>query len=143
MELFSKQKGPRVNFISNKGLKWPIQSQIRLNSPTSHNDMSIFVKRIFFLVFFIFFFLLFSLFSLSLAHWLTTAKSLANFLRDPHHVFIGVGIRKDIEKLLCDYGLNIANVVDLRDLGRKGAGLGGVEECQAEDVGEASLREAD
>ncbi|KAF8007093.1 hypothetical protein BT93_K1176 [Corymbia citriodora subsp. variegata] len=58
-------------------------------------------------------------------------QSLTDFLRDPRHVFVGVGIEEDVEKLLCDYGLSVANAVDLRalaarELGReelKNAGL--------------------
>ncbi|KAI8550771.1 hypothetical protein RHMOL_Rhmol06G0133300 [Rhododendron molle] len=34
--------------------------------------------------------------------------------RKPAHTFVGVGIHKDVEKLTWDYGLTVANAVDLR-----------------------------
>ncbi|XP_030526060.1 Werner Syndrome-like exonuclease isoform X2 [Rhodamnia argentea] len=47
---------------------------------------------------------------------------LADFLRDPSHVFVGIGIDEDVEKLLCDHGLGVANAVDLRDLAARELG---------------------
>ncbi|KAG5037731.1 hypothetical protein JHK82_018543 [Glycine max] len=57
--------------------------------------------------------------------------SLVSFLADPNITFVGVGIQEDVEKLLEDYNLNVANVRDLRsfaaerlgDLELKRAGL--------------------
>lgn len=49
-------------------------------------------------------------------------KSLADFLLDPRHVFVGVGIGEDVEKLLCDCNLGVANAVDLRDLAARELG---------------------
>lgn len=43
-------------------------------------------------------------------------RSLANFLCNPEHTFVGVGIDKDAEKLLADYSLEVSNAVDLRAL---------------------------
>ncbi|XP_057455233.1 3'-5' exonuclease-like [Lotus japonicus] len=40
--------------------------------------------------------------------------SLFNFLANPNHTFVGVGIAEDAEKLLLDYDLGVANTVDLR-----------------------------
>ncbi|KAE9444934.1 hypothetical protein RHGRI_010718 [Rhododendron griersonianum] len=42
--------------------------------------------------------------------------SLINFLTNPAHTFVGVGIQEDVEKLTGDYGLTVANAVDLRVL---------------------------
>ncbi|GMY19757.1 3'-5' exonuclease-like [Fagus crenata] len=42
--------------------------------------------------------------------------SLIDFLGDERFTFVGVGIASDVEKLLEDYGLKVANVVDLRSL---------------------------
>ncbi|KAB1222804.1 Werner Syndrome-like exonuclease [Morella rubra] len=42
--------------------------------------------------------------------------SLIEFLGDGSFTFVGVGIESDVEKLLDDYELEVANVVDLRDL---------------------------
>ncbi|XP_009339340.2 Werner Syndrome-like exonuclease [Pyrus x bretschneideri] len=41
-------------------------------------------------------------------------QSLTNFLANPAFTFVGVGIESDCEKLLLDYGLRVANAVDLR-----------------------------
>ncbi|KAL5706960.1 exodeoxyribonuclease I [Ranunculus cassubicifolius] len=43
-------------------------------------------------------------------------KSLIDFLNNPTYRFVGVGIEEDIEKLLLDYDLRVANPVDLRPL---------------------------
>lgn len=42
--------------------------------------------------------------------------SLVSFLADPNVTFFGVGIEEDVEKLLEDYNLSVANVLDLRSL---------------------------
>ncbi|TQD90270.1 hypothetical protein C1H46_024187 [Malus baccata] len=42
--------------------------------------------------------------------------SLSTFLANPAFTFVGVGIESDCEKLLLDYRLRVANVVDLRGL---------------------------
>lgn len=65
---------------------------------------------------------------------------LADFLRDPRHVFVGVGIDEDVEKLLCDYGLGVANAVDLRplaarELGREELGRAGLKTLAKEVLG--------
>ncbi|KAB1223004.1 Werner Syndrome-like exonuclease [Morella rubra] len=41
-------------------------------------------------------------------------ESLVSFLRCATFTFVGVGIESDVEKLLDDYELQVANVVDLR-----------------------------
>ncbi|KAG5544689.1 hypothetical protein RHGRI_017211 [Rhododendron griersonianum] len=41
-------------------------------------------------------------------------SSLIDFLANPAHTFVGVGIDEDVEKLTRDYGLTVANAVDLR-----------------------------
>ncbi|XP_058077036.1 3'-5' exonuclease-like [Magnolia sinica] len=41
-------------------------------------------------------------------------QSLRNFLLDQNFRFVGVGIEEDVEKLLEDYELSVANPVDLR-----------------------------
>ncbi|KAE9618127.1 hypothetical protein Lal_00041844 [Lupinus albus] len=40
--------------------------------------------------------------------------SLVSFLADARNTFVGVGIEEDVEKLLEDYNLSVANFVDLR-----------------------------
>lgn len=42
--------------------------------------------------------------------------SLAVFLANPDHTFVGVGIDEDAEKLLGDYNLKVSNAVDLRSM---------------------------
>ncbi|KAK7395162.1 hypothetical protein VNO78_15707 [Psophocarpus tetragonolobus] len=42
--------------------------------------------------------------------------SLFSFLANPNITFLGVGIQEDVEKLLEDYNLQVANVCDLRTL---------------------------
>ncbi|KAH7844541.1 hypothetical protein Vadar_029135 [Vaccinium darrowii] len=49
--------------------------------------------------------------------------SLFNFLSNPSYTFVGVGIDKDVEKLTRDYGLSVANTVDLRLLAAEGYGV--------------------
>ncbi|KAF5207786.1 Werner syndrome-like exonuclease [Thalictrum thalictroides] len=41
-------------------------------------------------------------------------KSLIDFLNNPSYKFVGIGIDEDVEKLLLDYSLRVANPVDLR-----------------------------
>ncbi|KAF7825586.1 Werner Syndrome-like exonuclease [Senna tora] len=43
-------------------------------------------------------------------------QSLLDFLGNRSHTFLGVGIEEDVEKLLEDYGVGVANFVDLRNL---------------------------
>ncbi|GAV89072.1 DNA_pol_A_exo1 domain-containing protein [Cephalotus follicularis] len=43
-------------------------------------------------------------------------QSLAQFLANDSYTFVGVGIRKDVEKLEDDYQLRVGNAVDLRRL---------------------------
>jgi ribonuclease D len=50
-------------------------------------------------------------------------QSLINFLANPAHTFVGVGIDEDVEKLTGDYGLTVANAVDLRFLAADGYGV--------------------
>ncbi|KAJ4846574.1 hypothetical protein Tsubulata_043290, partial [Turnera subulata] len=47
-----------------------------------------------------------------LVHCPALLPSLAEFLGDPRHVFVGVGIKSDVEKLLEDYELLVRNTVD-------------------------------
>ncbi|KAI8558968.1 hypothetical protein RHMOL_Rhmol04G0137500 [Rhododendron molle] len=51
---------------------------------------------------------------------------------NPSHTIDGVGILKDVEKLTGDYGLTVANALDLRVLAGGSGGLRreGVEECR-------------
>ncbi|KAF7140758.1 hypothetical protein RHSIM_Rhsim06G0095500 [Rhododendron simsii] len=49
-----------------------------------------------------------------LIYSLSIPSSLIYFLANPAHTFVGVGIHKDVEKLTGDYGLTVANAVDLR-----------------------------
>lgn len=42
--------------------------------------------------------------------------SLKEVLRDPHILKVGVGCFEDGQRLMCDYGLSVARVVDLRYL---------------------------
>ncbi|KAH7843443.1 hypothetical protein Vadar_016715 [Vaccinium darrowii] len=50
-------------------------------------------------------------------------QSLINFLANPAHTFVGVGIDEDVEKLTGDYGLTVANAVDLRVLAAESYGV--------------------
>ncbi|KAK7294619.1 hypothetical protein RJT34_17508 [Clitoria ternatea] len=43
-------------------------------------------------------------------------SSLVSFLADPNHTFVGVGIKEDVQKLLKDHSLRVANFLDLRSL---------------------------
>ncbi|XP_009791565.1 3'-5' exonuclease-like [Nicotiana sylvestris] len=43
-------------------------------------------------------------------------QSLVDFLIDPNNTFVGIGVEGDVEKLLCDHGLYVANTVDLNKL---------------------------
>jgi hypothetical protein len=42
--------------------------------------------------------------------------SISNFLADPTNVFVGVGIKAGVEKLLSDYNYSVAKYIDLRSL---------------------------
>lgn len=57
-------------------------------------------------------------------------QPLSDFLSNDNTIFVGVGIRSDVEQLLVDYNLNVKNTVDLANLAvekisgaRKGMGL--------------------
>ncbi|OVA11290.1 3'-5' exonuclease domain [Macleaya cordata] len=41
-------------------------------------------------------------------------RSLVQFLGNPSFTFVGVGIDDDVQKLVADYGLEVANTADLR-----------------------------
>ncbi|XP_016497068.1 3'-5' exonuclease-like [Nicotiana tabacum] len=43
-------------------------------------------------------------------------QSFIDFLIDPNNTFVGIGVEGDVEKLLCDHGLYVANTVDLNKL---------------------------
>ncbi|OVA16745.1 3'-5' exonuclease domain [Macleaya cordata] len=43
-------------------------------------------------------------------------RSLIEFLNNPNFTFVGVGIDEDVEKLLYDHELGVANTLDLRHL---------------------------
>ncbi|CAI0421195.1 unnamed protein product [Linum tenue] len=58
-----------------------------------------------------------------LIHSPSIPQSLFDFLRSKDYVFAGVGIDGDVEKLLEDYGLKVANVVDLRQLAASKLGV--------------------
>ncbi|KAB1222808.1 Werner Syndrome-like exonuclease [Morella rubra] len=55
--------------------------------------------------------------------------SLFGFLGNGKFTFTGVGIKEDAEKLLDDYGLKVANVVDLRVLVGERLGMRLLEIC--------------
>ncbi|XP_022147750.1 Werner Syndrome-like exonuclease [Momordica charantia] len=59
-----------------------------------------------------------------LIHASEIPRSLTDFLTDESFTFVGVGIGEDVEKLLCDYGLNVSNTVDLRNLAENAMGRG-------------------
>ncbi|MCI20917.1 werner syndrome-like exonuclease-like, partial [Trifolium medium] len=42
--------------------------------------------------------------------------SITDYLGNPYHRFVGVGIKAGVEKLQSDYGLCVANFIDLRSL---------------------------
>ncbi|KAL0322631.1 UNVERIFIED_CONTAM: hypothetical protein Sangu_1882400 [Sesamum angustifolium] len=44
--------------------------------------------------------------------------SLHAFLADPRHVFCGVGVQEDVNKLFDDHGLIVGNTADLNELAR-------------------------
>ncbi|XP_030529243.1 Werner Syndrome-like exonuclease [Rhodamnia argentea] len=72
-------------------------------------------------------------------------QALADFLRNPRHVFVGVGIDQIVERLRCDYGLAVATAVDLRalaarELGREELRRAGLEELAREVLGRAIER---
>ncbi|KAK3024355.1 hypothetical protein RJ639_043681 [Escallonia herrerae] len=46
-------------------------------------------------------------------HAPSVPTSLSAFLNNPLYKFVGVGIESDVEKLICDYGLSVANFVDI------------------------------
>ncbi|KAL2925740.1 Werner Syndrome-like exonuclease, partial [Bienertia sinuspersici] len=63
-------------------------------------------------------------------HCPSPPKPLFDFLSNPNFMFVGIGIRSDVEQLLVDYDLNVKNVVDLGELAvqkiagvKKGMGL--------------------
>jgi ribonuclease D len=58
-----------------------------------------------------------------LIHAPTIPTSLVNFLGDASVTFVGVGIESDVERLLEDYGLGVANAVDLRVLAAEELGV--------------------
>lgn len=41
---------------------------------------------------------------------------LVNFLRNPSHTFVGVGVGNDVQKLYENYGIQVGRIADLRDL---------------------------
>ncbi|KAL4557088.1 hypothetical protein LXL04_035258 [Taraxacum kok-saghyz] len=43
----------------------------------------------------------------------TMPQSLKNFLRNPSYTFVGVGIDKDVEKLMAHWNLEVANTADI------------------------------
>ncbi|XP_057970878.1 3'-5' exonuclease-like [Malania oleifera] len=43
-------------------------------------------------------------------------QSLSRFLANPDYTFVGLGIASDVEKMADDYGLEVSNSVDLREL---------------------------
>ncbi|KAJ1404521.1 Ribonuclease H-like superfamily [Sesbania bispinosa] len=49
--------------------------------------------------------------------------SLARFLRDPNHIFVGVGVHVDAKKLLENCNLSVTNYVDLARLASKKVNL--------------------
>ncbi|XP_050216866.1 3'-5' exonuclease-like isoform X2 [Mercurialis annua] len=51
-------------------------------------------------------------------------QSLKEFLRSKRFVFVGVGIKGDVEKLMKDYKLEVEKIVDLRELGAKRLEMG-------------------
>ncbi|XP_058210907.1 3'-5' exonuclease-like [Rhododendron vialii] len=57
-----------------------------------------------------------------LIHSPSIPSSLIDFLANPAHTFVGVGIHKDVEKLMADYGLTVANALDLRVLAAEAYG---------------------
>ncbi|KAJ4837349.1 hypothetical protein Tsubulata_008327 [Turnera subulata] len=59
-----------------------------------------------------------------LVHCPALPPSLAEFLGDPRHVFVGVGIESDAEKLLEDHELLVRNTVDLGALAAERLGEG-------------------
>lgn len=83
--------------------------------------------------FFLFFFLLFSHFPFSLAHWLRMASSWLTFSTDSQCVFVGVGIHKNVGKLLCDY--DEANPVERRELGQEELRSTGLKMPTNDEVG--------
>ncbi|XP_044505131.1 Werner Syndrome-like exonuclease [Mangifera indica] len=57
-----------------------------------------------------------------LFHAPSIPQSLVNFLANNNYSFVGVGIKKDVEKLYDDYQLRVENVYDLRDLAVQSTG---------------------
>lgn len=49
--------------------------------------------------------------------------SLENFLGNSDYTFVGLGIESDVEKLLEDYELSVANTVDLRSVAAENYGM--------------------
>ncbi|KAF9594354.1 hypothetical protein IFM89_030483 [Coptis chinensis] len=60
-------------------------------------------------------------------------QSLINFLNNPMYKFVGVGIQEDVEKLLLDYNLGVANILDLRSLAM-GKGFGHLRNSGLKDL---------
>ncbi|PIA60997.1 hypothetical protein AQUCO_00300487v1 [Aquilegia coerulea] len=60
-------------------------------------------------------------------------KSLIDFLNNPVYKFVGIGIEEDVEKLLLDYSLRVANPVDLRSFA--------VNELNRNELKKAGLKE--
>ncbi|KAK4749861.1 hypothetical protein SAY87_027310 [Trapa incisa] len=62
-------------------------------------------------------------------------QQLIDFLENPAHTFVGVGIEEDAEKLLGDYGLRVGNAVDLRSLAPKELKYAGLKTLVKEVIG--------
>ncbi|GAB2267092.1 hypothetical protein Dimus_002076 [Dionaea muscipula] len=73
-----------------------------------------------------------------LIHTPIIPQSLKDFLRDSDCSFVGVGIEEDVEKLIVDYSLVVANRVDLGNLASEKKGVrrnAGLKELAMEVVG--------
>ncbi|KAL7585139.1 3'-5' exonuclease [Lactuca sativa] len=53
----------------------------------------------------------------------TMPQSLKNFLRNPSYTFVGVGINNDVEKLMQNWNLEVANTADIGDLAAEEYGM--------------------
>ncbi|KAI6676185.1 hypothetical protein NL676_036981 [Syzygium grande] len=53
-----------------------------------------------------------------LLHSSEILQTLKDFLSNDQHIFISVEIAKDVNKLVCNYGLNVSNARDLRSLAK-------------------------
>lgn len=57
-----------------------------------------------------------SLLIFQILHAPNIPQSLINFIGNSNHTFVGVGIKEDVEKIVCDYKLSVAMFVDQGDL---------------------------